>query len=194
MSHQKTNGQISYSEQVCSIHQGMSTIYSLGRKQLSKSNRWCSSFITFRDGNTRASHRSTYSLWRGEMVKALCPPIAMGGSVSTVSTADRKEHHSSSVQVDENIPPFLHWTQITPPFTLLDQGPQTVFHGITLPFPPRAEGPLVHHHLASPWPTLSRKRGQQGPQEALCYLVTLYGHSVITDNAECFLRVRAMRH
>lgn len=53
----------------------------------------------------------------------------------------------------------------------------TVLGSVIRPFPPLVEGPLVHHHVASLWPTLSRWREQQGPQEAVSwYSVKLHGH------------------
>lgn len=67
-------------------------------------NRWHSTFIAVMNENAKASHRSIYSLWWGEMGKALHPPTA------TVSTADRKKRktwkHSTLSWLNPNHSPF----------------------------------------------------------------------------------------
>lgn len=113
----KTNGQMSYSKLVWKIHQEVSTTYCLRRKQLRKSDSWCSAFITVRDGPARASHRHIYSLWWEEMGKALHPPELRWAELTERSTfefcSDGGEHSTLS-SLNSNHSPFqASWSRST---------------------------------------------------------------------------------
>ena len=145
-------------------------------------------------------HRSTHSLWWREMGNVPLPHSS-------------SEHRLQKIHFDfcsfvwehslfSSFNPIMFSFKLLVPFIWSHEGVciGTMFGSVTFPFSPLVEGPWVHHHVASPWPTLSRWRGQQGPQEArslllgkILWLQCTQWNCMVTYNMNCFLRFRAMR-